>query len=169
VSLAEKHYKFERSWRKYVVVTFGIVIPAVCFLSDILHVNNRYREQAMNSKREKLYDVTYFIARDTLQPLLTDTLRWRRFALAYKNSAVIYSMQDKADYYDCDVDTMKHIFTLHNNPDTASWFVFHYSYPQKNMFQLRGNWKGNDVSILMKEIPLDSMALNKERITFFQE
>ena len=110
-----------------------------------------------------------FITKDTLQPLLTDTLRWKRFAFAYKNSAVIYNMQDKADFYDCDIDTIKQTYILHDNADTSTWHVLHYSYPQKNILQLSGIWKGSDVNILMKEKSIDSMNLNKERITFLQE
>ena len=123
----------------------------------------------MNSKRQKLYDVTYFITTDTLLPLLTDTLRWKRFALADKNSAVIYGMQDKADYYDCDIDTVKHTYTLHNDADTSTWHIFHYSNPQKNVLQLSGTWKGSDVNILMNEVSIDSMNLNKERLIFLQD
>ncbi len=169
ISLAEKHYQFERSWKKYLVVTLGICIPVVGFLNDIFHVRKIYRENEVNSKRQKLYDITYFITKDTLQPLLTDTLRWKRFAFAYKNSAVIYNMQDKADFYDCDIDTIKQTYILHDNADTSTWHVLHYSYPQKNILQLSGIWKGSDVNILMKEKSIDSMNLNKERITFLQE
>jgi len=97
ISLAEKHYQFERSWKKYLVVTLGICIPVVGFLNDIFHVHKIYRQNEVNSKRQKLYDITYFITRDTLQSLLTDTLRWKRFAFAYKNSVLIYNLQDKAD------------------------------------------------------------------------
>jgi hypothetical protein len=169
ISLTEKHYKFERSWKKYIVIALGIGIPAFGFFSSIFWANKRYRDHGVNAKREKLFDVTYFITKDTLQPLLTDTLRWRKFAFANKNSAVIYNMQDKAGYYVCDEDTMKHTYTLHDNPDTASWQVFHYSYPEKNMLQLTGKWKENDVNIILKEIPIDSMALPKEKLIFFRE
>ena len=169
VSLAEKHYKFERSWKKYLVIILGIGIPVAGVLNDLFHVNKRYQENQVISKRQKLYDVTYFVTSDTLPPLLTDTLRWKRFALAYKNSAVIYSMQDKADYYDCDIDTVKHTYTLHNDADTSTWKIFHYSNPQKNVLQLSGTWKGSDVNILMNEMSIDSITLNKERLIFLQD
>lgn len=169
VSLAEKHYRFERSWKKYLVIILGIGIPVTGVLNDFFHVNKRYQENQVNSKRQKLYDVTYFVTSDTLLPLLSDTLRWKRFALAYKNSAAIYSMQDKADYYDCDIDTVRHTYTLHDNADTSTWNIFHYSNPQKNVLQLSGTWKGNDVNILMNEVSIDSMTLNKERLIFLQE
>ncbi|MEO7490947.1 MAG: hypothetical protein ABIU77_27770, partial [Ferruginibacter sp.] len=169
VSLAEKQYKFKRRWKKYLLVALGISIPAFCFVTDTMHVYKRYVENTMNAKREKLFEVTYFVSKDTLPPLLTDTLRWRKFAFANKNSAIVYNMLDKAEYYDCEMDTIKRTYTLHNNPDTATWPVLHYSNPLKNILQLTGNWKGNNVTVVMKEIPLDSVALNKERITFFRE
>jgi hypothetical protein len=106
----------------------------------------------------------YFIAKDTLPPLLTDTLRWRRFAMAYTNTAVVYSMKDAMSWYTCDADSVKKIVTLHDNPDSSTWQVLHYEYPAKDQIILTGKWKGNDVRILMKEVSLDSMALQKEKI-----
>ncbi|MGE5108278.1 MAG: hypothetical protein ACM3H8_12080 [Sphingobacteriales bacterium] len=169
VSLDEKHYKFNRGWKKYLIIALGVALPAFCFIADTSRINKRHQQNLVNAKREKLYDVTYFVTNDTLPPLLTDTLRWKRFAFAYKNSAVIYNMQDKAGYYQCDIDTVKQTYTLHNNADTSKWDAFHYSYPQKNILQLSGIWKSNKVNILMKEVPIDSMNLNKERIIFLQD
>jgi len=169
VTLAEKHYKFERVWKKYLLLACAIGIPATLFVNTTIHVGKRYRDNTNITKREKLYEVTCFVTKDTLQPLLTDTVRWRRFAFTDKASAIVYNMQDKADYYDYDMDSIKHTYTLHNGPDTTSWNVFHYSYPQKNMFQLVGNWKGSNVTVLMKEQYIDSMLLNKERIKFLYD
>jgi hypothetical protein len=169
VSLAEYQYKFKQSWKNHLIVALGICIPVLSFLNDTFHVNNRYHQYENNRKREKLYDVTYFITKDTLSPLLTDTLRWRRFAFANKNSAVIYNMLDKAGYYTCDTDSVNHTYTLHDNPDTSTWHVFHYSYPGKSILQLSGTWKGSEVKISMKEVPTDSMNLNKERIQFVRD
>jgi hypothetical protein len=78
-------------------------------------------------------------------------------------------MQDHSDPYDCDMDTSLHTCRLHDNPDSAKWDVFHYFCPQKNLLQFTGPWKGTNVTIVMKEVPIDSMNLKKERIAFLND
>jgi hypothetical protein len=78
-------------------------------------------------------------------------------------------MQDSAALYEYDTDSTKSIYTLHDNADTAKWDKFHYSYPQKNKFELTGKWKGVNVHLMMEEIPIDSMTLIKEKIVFLQD
>ena len=168
ISIAEKHYKFEKRWKKYLVFGLLILIPSLTILNSTYQANKLYRKVQADVKDAKLYDVTFFVTKDTLQPLLTDTLRWRRFVFLSKKNTAIYNMQDKADFYDCDIDSLKKTCRLHDNDDSAKWDVMHYSYPKKNMLQFNGSWKGNNVNILMKEIPIDSMKLNKEKLTLLQ-
>lgn len=78
-------------------------------------------------------------------------------------------MQDKAKWFKFDLDSAKKTFTLHSGPDKKKWKVFHYNNPAKDQLQLAGKWKGRDVSVLLKLSPVDSIPLNKERVTFFQE
>ena len=122
-----------------------------------------------NKRNQRLYDVDWFIAKDTIQPLLTDGLRWRKFALFGRKSAVIYNMRDSASIYDMDKDSIKQVYRIHDNPDSSKWTVFHYRYPVKNKLELVGKWKGRDVQIMLNETPVDSMMLNKEKLIFLQE
>lgn len=168
ISIAEKHYKFEKSWKKYFVLGLGILIPLLSIINSTHEAHKLYHKVQTNRKDEKLYDVTFFIAKDTLQPLLTDTLRWRRFVFLSKKNTAIYNMEDKADFYDCDIDSLKKICRLHDNEDSTKWDIMHYSYPGENMLRFTGSWKGTNVNILMKEIPIDSMKLNKEKSIFLQ-
>jgi hypothetical protein len=165
VMLYEKNYAFETRWKKYLLTTMIIIIPIFIFVVSAGSSNKMFAQDKASEKRQRIYEVTSFIAKDTLPPLLTDTLRWKRFVFAYTNTAVIYSMKDVADFYTCDADSVKKTFALHDNPDTASWHVFHYEYHGKDKLMLTGKWKGNDVRILMKEIPIDSMQLIKEKIS----
>jgi hypothetical protein len=168
ISILEKSYRFKRSWKKYVILGLGICIPLSSFINSFYEANKIYNKVQAQAKDQKLYDVTFFITKDTLQPLLTDTLRWRRFVFLSKKNAAVFNMEDKADFYDCDLDSLKHTWRLHDNDDSTKWDVLNYSYPQKNMLQFTGRWKGSGVNILMKEISIDSMKLNKEKFTFLQ-
>ena len=169
VTLTEKHYRFERSWKKYLVLMLGVAIPLCSCINSIYSSQTYYNKVQAQAKDQKLYNVTSFVAKDTLPALLTDTLRWRRFAFISNKNAAVYSMQDKSSEYDCDIDSVKHTCRLHDNDDSTKWDIMHYSYPQKDMLQFSGSWKGTDVHILMKEVPIDSMQLNKEKLKFLQD
>ena len=118
-----------------------IIIPLVICVFSTIGVYNRYKEQQKEHRRNKIYEVTSFVARDSLPPLLTDTLRWRRFVQNYKDYVIIYNMQDKTDWYQCDIDSIKKTFTLHDNPDKSTWHLFHYEYPARDQLFLPVNGK----------------------------
>ena len=164
-----KSYGLQTKWKKNVLRYNLIIIPLVICIFSTIGVYNRYKEQQEERRRNKIYEVTSFVAGDSLPPLLTDTLRWRRFVQNYKDYVIIYNMQDKTDWYQCDIDSIKKTFTLHDNPNKSTWHLFHYEYPARDQLLLTGKWKGQDVVIRMKSVPLDSMYLNKEKIRLIQE
>ena len=119
VSLSEKQYAFQQNWKKYLIITLTVIVPLLAFVQNIYEDYKSYKKYHVNWKDEKLFDVTTFILKDTIAPLITDTVRWKRFALPSKNTALIYNMQDGPDQYDVDIDTLKYTYTLHDNADTA--------------------------------------------------
>jgi len=129
----------------------------------------KYKRNLANSKNEKLYEVLVFIAKDTLPPLLTDTLRWRRLLFANANDAIVCNMRDEKTWYKCDRDTLKKTFTLQDGVDSSAKYLFHYDFPQADQMNVTGKWKGNDVSILMKSVPIDSMLIKKEKLVLMQD
>ena len=160
-----KEYTFQTKWKRYLLTTLMIVVPLAIIVLLTIGDSKRYIHQAADARKEKIYDVTAFVAKDTLPPLTTDTLRWSRLALfVYGNYAVIYNMKNKLDWYQCDVDSIKKTFTLHDNPDKKKWKLFHYIYPSKNQLQLTGKWKGKDINVLLKSSSTDSIPLNHEKI-----
>jgi hypothetical protein len=169
VSIAENKLEFKSVWKRYIFIAIGIFLVGGTILVNILRDYKVYLRRISDKQHQVLYGVNWFIAKDTIQPILTDTLRWKKFAIVNKKLAVIYNMKDSAGYYDYDKDSIKCIYRLHDNPDSLKWDELHYSYPVKNKLQLIGKWKGIDVKIMMEETPIDSMVLNKERLTFLQE
>jgi hypothetical protein len=169
ISLAENKWTFKETWKRYLFLAFGILLIGGTILVSILRGFKAYQRQIYNKQHQKLYGVSWFIAKDTLQPVLTDTVRWKKFALVTRKRAVVYNMKDSAAFYDFDKDSVKRIYRLHDNPDTSKWDELHYSYPLTNQLKLSGKWKGMDVQIMMEETPIDSMTLNKEKLVFLQD
>jgi len=169
ISLAENKLEFKVAWKRYIFIALGLFLVGGTILVNILGDYKSYRKRIANKQHQKLYGVNWFIAKDTLQPVLTDTVRWKKFALVNMKLAVVYNMKDSAAFYDFDKDSIKGIYRLHDNPDSSKWDELHYSYPLSNQLKLTGKWKGMDVQIMMEEIPIDSMTLNKEKLVFLQD
>jgi hypothetical protein len=169
VALTQNSFLFHTRWKRYVIWVLLIVIPVLIDFCVTVVDYRRYERDQTDAKHHRIYEVGAFIAKDTLPPLLTDTLRWKYFVFDYDKYAVIFDMKDNKDWYECDIDSMKKVFTLHDNPDTTTWHVFHYAYPSKDSLLLTGKWKNRDVTIMMKSTPIDSMPLNKEKIRWLRD
>jgi hypothetical protein len=120
------------------------------------------------------------VAKDTLPPLLTDTLRWKRLLISYsaytpRPYAVVSYMQDDQDFYYFEIDSAKKTFTLKDPDDSLHPHVFSYSNPAppggggRSQMLLTGDWKGKNVQILMNDVPIDSMRLVKEQIRMIRD
>jgi hypothetical protein len=168
ISLEELKYPIVTSWKRYFFIGLGVLMVGGTIVFSILKENKVYRMELTNKKHQRLYNIAWFVTKDTIPPILSDTLRWKRFALIDRHTAVIYNMKDSAGSYDYDLDSNRHLYTLHDNTDSSKWDKLLFSYPQKNKFEFSGKWKGIDVHIMMEEVLIDSMKLNKERIVFVQ-
>ena len=162
VSLSEKEYRFSTPWKKWTVMLL-LLAPAWVSFAIVKKSMGTYKQNISNRKNQKLYNAEIFIrGNDTLPPLLSDTLRWKRFvftAFRKEKMVVIYNMQDAADYYDYDTDSIHQTITLHDNPDTLSWHVFKYGYPVPGKYQLSGKWKGQPVTVILNAVSIDSLFL----------
>ena len=144
----------------------------VCFLTlkDTLTFQ---ADIAESTKKQQLYNVTTFInGKDTLSPLLTDTLRWKRiFFTNYRKNkyAIVYGMNEGKDYYDYTWDSANKTIVL-ADADTTKKYVFHYSIPATGKFNMAGKWHdGRDLNIYFDRFYIDSMPLIKEKIRWIQQ
>jgi hypothetical protein len=168
-SLDEKFYRFKNMWKHKLFVFALVVIPLAFFGIHALGVFHFYKNFQSIRKSEKIYDVSTFISKDTLPPLVSDTLRWNRLLFSGKNEAVILNMRNEKDYYNYDIDSIKKTITLHDNPDTLTWHVFHFAYSIQGQYSLTGEWKGQPVQIFMKSVPIDSLRINNERYNWVND
>jgi hypothetical protein len=124
-----------------------------------------YQKETASARKEKMYNVTAFVTKDTLP---ADSFRWKRVLFVYDNFMVIYNMKDKQDWYQYDTDSLKKSLVLHsiNKSPTET---LQYNYPAADKLQLNGKWKGKDINASLKLSPVDSMYLNKEKIKILQD
>jgi hypothetical protein len=171
VLISPKRFALQAKRKKYLLKTIMIAVPLMFFITAAIGLSKNYIAQENDSLKGKIYDVTTFIAGDTLPPLTTDTLRWKRvmlFVNVNPDLMVIYNMNKQQKWYKFDIDSSKKIFTLYDNPDDKIGQVFNYNYSSNVNLQLKGKWHGKDIEVSMKEFPVDSMTLKKEKITLMQ-
>lgn len=95
--------------------------------------------KAYGSEREKsaLYGIynteTFVHNQDTLAPLLTDTVRWKRVLMDYPNFISVIKMDDKVERYQSEIDTAAQQISLHLAADTANKFLFTYAKTEDSM------------------------------------
>ena len=172
VSLAEKPYRFTAKWKNYMMIAL-LIFPAWVAIRVTLRTWGLYRAEISYQQKQRLYDVSVFIkGKDTLPPLLTDTIRWKRFALTdYRGRrfGVIYNMKDASDWYAPKIDSVKKTITLTDDPDTSHKFIFHYTQMPHGRLALQGTIKGNPVKIMLDSVNTANMPLNKEKIKWLQD
>jgi hypothetical protein len=173
VSLAEKIYVFTTPWKKYLLGACLWLIPAWAVFLTLKDTLKFQRDIAESAKKQQLYNVTTFInGNDTLSPLLTDTLRWKRiFFTNYRKDkyAIVYNMNEGKDYYGYTWDSINRTITL-TDADTTKKYVFHYSISAKDQFNMTGKWHGGkDVNVYFDKFYTDSMPLIKEKIRWIQQ
>ena len=169
VAASPKRFVFQNKRKRYMVTAMLLFVPIIAIGLSLVTNYKTYQRVAANEQKQKIYDVAAFVAKDTLAPLTTDTLRWKRVLLFVDgHNMVVYNMQGKGKWFKFKIESIKKTLTL-NSDDKAKMKVFHYTYPAKDMMHLAGKWNGKDISVSLKLSPLDSIPLNKEKITFFEE
>jgi hypothetical protein len=169
---SQRRYAFYTGWKKYTLIAVLIVVPLTVLTINTTGIARRYGRNQADHAKERAYDVITFVAKDTLPPLTTDTLRWKRLLLFnqwHADRAVVMNMKDKPDWYQYEIDTVKKTLTLHEGPDKSTGKVLYYTNPSKDIMQLTGKWKGHDIKVSLKVFQVDSMYLNKEKIKVIRD
>lgn len=98
-----------------------------------------------------LYETKHFeVNGDTIQPLMTDSTRWRYLAIDWKNRAMIQTMTGKKIYYDFKPDTTTNWVHLNVRRDTVFLDSLAFSYPDSAQLLLEGIHKNDTLKILMQ-------------------
>jgi len=169
-SVLPEQYTLNTRLKRNLLKALLIAIPSILIIPVIIGYHKRLIRQTENARGQRIYNVITFVAKDTLPPLTTDTLRWNRLMLfVHRRYAVIFSMQNQPQQFECSIDKIKKTFIFRNGPDSAKWNVFNYSYPAKNRMELTGKWKGQNINVLMEQSPVGSIPLNREKIILLND
>jgi hypothetical protein len=143
---------YPKKWIRTTGIVFKILIIGFSLLYggyQSAQALKEYGDDAPKTKFYGLYNVKKFIyKKDTLTPLITDTLRWRQLSLEWESFARVRMMNDSINRFILKTDTTLQTMQFTNRNDTLQRFNFSYRFVDKKQLQLTGTYKGDSLSIL---------------------
>ena len=108
-----------------------------------------------------IYNIEIFVVNnDTLPPLTTDSIRWRRMIVEYPGMwANIQLMNENLKTYDIKTDTIKKTAIISSGKDSLDKFIFRFNQPAKDILTFKGQWKEDSVFIQMKKVDINQFRL----------
>jgi len=173
VSLAEYRYRFTTPWKKYAVILLCF-LPAWKVYAITLRSWKYYSAVEHNRQTQRLYMVTKFSQQnDTVPGQTTDTIGWK-YAIFFDYSPrsrtlIKYDMQEKPKSYRYSWDTVKHTLLVFDKKDTLHKNSFTYIGSINGDLELKGVWEGKSTAMQLKNMPVDSLTLVKDKFLFMQE
>lgn len=139
---------------KWAIVALGIGVFIFGSITQLQFMKNR------KPLFHGLYEVESFERNGELvPPLTTDSTRWDKIAIDFKNRASIRNMTGKTKWYSFEPDTTASTIAYHLTSDTVNVYTFNYSWPDSNQFVLEGIADGDTLKIITKQKTKDDFLL----------
>jgi hypothetical protein len=154
---------FQTKWKKIVqssLKTLAIILAFYATLGAAIKASKEYGEDAPKPALYGIYDTEVFVLRgDTLPPLATDTVRWKRIIVNYPRYVRVYAMSDSARWMLIAADTVKKTARFTSYTDSTKMFTLRYHEPDKNHLQFEGRIQNDSVNIVMKRYDINKFRL----------
>lgn len=127
-----------------------VVAMVMVFLVTGVQGYKSYGDGAPKPPLYGIYEVSTFIRNgDTLPPLTTDSMRWRRLIVSYPGRLSIRSMSDSTWRFLAEVDTTKGLLQLRPREDSTTRYSLSYARPDSVHLTLTGAWAKDSVHVEM--------------------
>ncbi len=125
-----------------------------------IRFNRQFAGYRTNTPLYGVYDVESFaLNHDTLPPLITDTVRWRRAVFYTPNAIAIHLMNDAQRGFRAQTDTAGHTLSLITGADTTKKAVLAWTRPDSTHLTLDGVLRGDTIHVRMKRFDEQSFFL----------
>ena len=109
------------------------------------------------------YEVEQFVLNgDSLAPLTNDKKRWRRIFIHRRSYFIVQNMQDKMKDFKLSSDKEKGLLILKDYDNSESQLNFQYS-NKDSILIINGRLKGNEISIIAKQLDLSKLPLSNPK------
>ncbi|MEO6356078.1 MAG: hypothetical protein ABIU77_03550 [Ferruginibacter sp.] len=159
--------RFPKRWMKITWLSVKILLVASVLYNTVSGVWEGYKTYGDTAIKKAplfgIYNIETFIKnKDTLAPLLTDSVQWKQLNIAFANYAMVKTMSDKTIGYGFIVDSVKKTVQFINSRDSAENQIFNFSYPDSSHLVLKGTHKADTVCIVMKKFDqMNSLLLSR--------
>jgi uncharacterized membrane protein YphA (DoxX/SURF4 family) len=166
-----------RKWLRYSLKTFKFLLIAYVIFTDIsssaegMHI---YGDSAPKAPLSGIYNIETFIRnKDTIPPLLTDTIRWRQLIIAGSKGdayVTIRTMNDAEKGYQLVEDTVKHTITFVSYYDSSQKVLFNYRFSGPDALVCNGRENNNDtIRVYMRKYPENKFLLTSRGFHWINE
>lgn len=150
-------------WISYGVKLTIIIYVMIVDISEINEVSaQRYGNLAFYSLHG-IYNITaYYHNRQSLAPLITDSMRWNKLVIDGAGGAKVLYMNNSSEYYDnIKVDTTAQILEFYN--DSTNKNKLHYILTKPNQYIFDGVYKNDSIHFIADKVDLTNLPLFKNR------
>ena len=149
--------------RRNVVLVLQILLVGYMVISQIngsLNAQKQYGTKRPKPALYGVYEVEQFTKnRDTLLPLTTDLVRWKRLLIDYVHFVSVIKMDDKVKRFNSEIDTVKQQFTWTVGQDTVNRYIMSYQLTGDSLLRIDGVLEGDTLGIDLKRYPLENFGL----------
>jgi hypothetical protein len=155
---------FPEKWMRITRVILKCLFVVIFFIKPFKSYYGYYKLESNPKEikpiRSGLYDVSVFVLnKDTIPPLITDTLRWQDLVFEYgrgsiKTTDTIFMQSNHRGYFRYTADTIKQeVEFKKTNDDGQRILIFRLKYelPDSNTIHLRGMIRKDSVFVQLKK------------------
>lgn len=152
-----------KRWLRISLLSFKVLLVGYTLVMVVYgsySALSQYGDAAPKPPLYGIYDVKTFIRNnDTIPPLKTDATRWNKLVVNYQGNAAVKMINDSTQYLAFEPDTVAKKITLYSYADTMHKASFAYTYPEKDLLEMKGHWDSDTLVIRMQKFDLNKYRL----------
>ena len=150
---------------KWIVLPFYLIMSMV----EAYEGMKEWGASAPKAPMYGIYVVDQFIRNnDTIPAMATDTTRWSKFKITYRNYASMEYMNRTKLTMLCEVDTVNHVFNMTNYTDTTKKYFLNY-FETDSTLNLEGTMLDDAVIITMNKLDVGNFLLVNRGFNWINE
>ncbi|WP_345949053.1 DoxX family protein [Mucilaginibacter sp. PAMB04274] len=157
--------RFTKRWMNITLISLKYLLIAYVTASTVencIQGFKLYGDDAPKPPLSGLYNVETFVTDgDTLAPVLTEAIRWRRLNISAFGNAQIYLMNDSVETYKLLTDTTVKSLGFYEQ-DQNQRQVLYYTAVKPGLLLLKGKLYNNNIEVTMRKIESkDFLLMNR--------
>lgn len=165
-----KPKRFKRRWQNRLLITIKYILIGYVSLSLAENIFYSAKYGTTKPALYGIYETESFVRNgDTLKPLTTDTIRWRRLVVSYQGYARIYLMNDSVRNFSFETDTFRRKINMYNSKDTTITHSLKYTMDKNGILTINGRFMKDSVNIRLKRFDEKQFLLTQRGFHWVNE